>query len=164
MENYYKRYLAGVAQDSEEPVLLRIAEEVDLSHSLLARIVLERHLSHTCYEGQNPPRGVVSQMIKDPLSLIEDKTLANEVNQCILNDPNYGPLMDNIKRSIGYEYELILRERLQNRGIPFLGEDDMRSRGYDKTPDCKLEIPIGKCEGYFSDLTLELCRRTSANG
>lgn len=72
-------------------------------------------------------------------------------------------------RSIGYEYELILRERLQNRGIPFLGEngfvlklvrivcfntfsvfhfhlkgeDDMRSRGYDKTPDCKLEIPIG---------------------
>ena len=27
--------------------------QVDLSHSLLARIVLERHLSHTCYEGQN---------------------------------------------------------------------------------------------------------------
>lgn len=26
-------------------------------------------------------------------------------------------------RSIGYEYELILRERLQNRGIPFLGEN-----------------------------------------
>ena len=80
-------------------------------------------------------------------------------------------------RSIGYEYELILRERLQNRGIPFLGrimalfwglfkfdneitfpcfhlkgEDDMRSRGYDKTPDCKLEIPIGECERYFSDV------------
>lgn len=142
MENYYQRYLAGVAQESTEPVLLRIAEEVDLSHSLLARIVLERHLSHTCFDGENPPRAVVSQMMKDPLTLIGDKTLANEVHQCILNDPNYGPLVDNIKRSVGYEYELILREKLQNRGIPFLGEDDMRSRGYDKTPDCKLEIPI----------------------
>ena len=27
------------------------------------------------------PKGVVSQMMKDPLSLIEDKTLANEVHQ-----------------------------------------------------------------------------------
>ena len=27
------------------------------------------------------PRGVVSQMMKDPLSLIEDKTLATEVHQ-----------------------------------------------------------------------------------
>lgn len=27
------------------------------------------------------PRAVVSQMMKDPLSLIEDKTLANEVHQ-----------------------------------------------------------------------------------
>ena len=25
-------------------------------------------------------------------------------------------------RSIGYEYELILREKLQNRGIPFIGK------------------------------------------
>lgn len=47
------RYLAGVAQESTEPVLLRIAEEVDLSHSLLARIVLERHLSRTCFDGEN---------------------------------------------------------------------------------------------------------------
>ena len=82
--------------------------------------------------------------------------------------------LDKCFSSVGYEYELILREKLQNRGIPFLGkngkkviffsflasliplyynvilkimffegEDDMRSRGYDKTPDCKLEIPIG---------------------
>ena len=47
------RYLAGVAQESTEPILLRIAEEVDLSHSLLARIVLERHLSHTRFQGEN---------------------------------------------------------------------------------------------------------------
>ena len=27
------------------------------------------------------PKGIVSQMMKDPLSLIEDKMLANEVHQ-----------------------------------------------------------------------------------
>ena len=32
------------------------------------------------------PRGVVSQMMKDPLSLIEDKTLANEVHQVPVNN------------------------------------------------------------------------------
>ena len=32
--------------------------QVDLSHSLLARIVLVRHLSHTCYEEQNRKCGM----------------------------------------------------------------------------------------------------------
>ena len=32
------------------------------------------------------PKGTVSQMMKDPLSLIEDKTLANEVQQVTINN------------------------------------------------------------------------------
>ncbi|EDO29082.1 predicted protein, partial [Nematostella vectensis] len=44
--------------------------------------------------------------------------------------------------SVGYEYEFILKEKLQNRNIEFIDEDIMRAKGYDKTPDFKLEIPI----------------------
>ncbi|XP_078000917.1 CDAN1-interacting nuclease 1-like [Glandiceps talaboti] len=146
MEEYYQRYLKGISQSYKEPVLLRIAEEVDLSHSLLARIVLERHLAHTKYEGNSPPKSVVTQLMKDT-SMIEDSVLSFEVQQCILNDANYGPLVDNIKHSVGAEYEFILQEKLHNRGLAFLGEDDMRSRGYDKTPDIKLEVPIA-VDGY----------------
>ncbi|XP_048586004.1 CDAN1-interacting nuclease 1 isoform X2 [Nematostella vectensis] len=141
MERYYQRYLLEKSQNSDEPVMLRLAEEVDLSHSLFARIILERHLATTCYEGDHPPKAVVSQIMKDPF-LLEDKVLAYEIQQCILNDPNYGPLVDNIKRSVGYEYEFILKEKLQNRNIEFIDEDIMRAKGYDKTPDFKLEIPI----------------------
>ncbi|XP_031564877.1 protein C15orf41 homolog [Actinia tenebrosa] len=146
MEEYYQRYLEGVSENLNDPVMLRLAEEVDLSHSLFARIVLERYLAHSSYNGENPPKGVVSQIIKDP-SILTDKVLAYEIQQCILNDPNYGPLVDNIKRSVGYEYELILKEKLHNRNISFIGEEEMRAKGYDKTPDFKLEIPIA-VDGY----------------
>lgn len=47
-------------------------------------------------------------------------------------------------RSIGYEYEIRLRRELQDANVVFLHEDDLRTRGYDKTPDIKLEIPVGK--------------------
>lgn len=45
-------------------------------------------------------------------------------------------------RSIGEEYEIKLQEQLKKCEIPFYDENHLRSRGYDKTPDFKLEIPI----------------------
>ncbi|WAR19185.1 CDIN1-like protein [Mya arenaria] len=83
--------------------------------ALLGRIILERHLSATKYEGELPPKSVVTQYMKEP-SLIEDPQLAIEIHQ--------------------------LNHILDRLGLAYIGEDQMRAKGYDKTPDVKLEVPI----------------------
>lgn len=39
-------------------------------------------------------------------------------------------------------YERKLKCHLQKLNLPFLDEHQLRLRGYDKTPDVKLEVPI----------------------
>ncbi|CAL4074191.1 unnamed protein product, partial [Meganyctiphanes norvegica] len=51
------------------------------------------------------------------------------------------------KHSIGHEYEEMLKRRLNELNISYEHEDDLRSKGYDKTPDIKLTIPIA-IDGY----------------
>lgn len=45
--------------------------------------------------------------------------------------------------SVGHEYEFHLRRELDRLNIGYYSEDELRSRGYDKTPDIKLHVPIG---------------------
>jgi hypothetical protein len=47
-----------------------------------------------------------------------------------------------LDRTIGLEHELILHEKLLNLGLPFRTEDDLRTQGYQKTPDVLLDVPI----------------------
>ena len=61
----------------------------------------------------------------------------------MLEDDEYGPIAEATKHSIGYEYEIKLQLELEQLKITFLHEEDLRVKGYDKTPDIKLEIPIG---------------------
>ncbi|XP_028933712.1 CDAN1-interacting nuclease 1 isoform X2 [Ornithorhynchus anatinus] len=44
VQSYYDRYLRGVRENSSAPVLLELANEVDFSPALMARIVLENFL------------------------------------------------------------------------------------------------------------------------
>nr|XP_020747386.1 uncharacterized protein C15orf41 homolog isoform X2 [Odocoileus virginianus texanus] len=86
-------------------------------------------------------------MLRDP-SQIPDGVLANQVYQCIVNDCCYGPLVDCIKHAIGHEHEVLLRDLLLEKNLSFLDEDQLRARGYDKTPDFILQVPVA-VEGHI---------------
>ncbi|KAM4691045.1 CDAN1-interacting nuclease 1 [Rhinophrynus dorsalis] len=139
VEMYYSRYLSEVVKDPTAPVLLDLANEVDFSPALIARTVLERYLQDK--DGIQPTKPILNSMLRDT-SLIPDPVLANQVHQCIINDCCNGPLVDCIKHSIGYEHEVLLREKLMENNIAFLDEDQLRVKGYDKTPDFILEVPV----------------------
>lgn len=66
-----------------------------------------------------------------------------QVLGCIARDTNSSPFVDRIRQSVGEEFELLLQRQLFNRGIPFEAEDELRKRGFSKTPDVKLLVPIG---------------------
>ncbi|CAL8273615.1 unnamed protein product [Merluccius merluccius] len=119
--------------------------QVDLSPALMARIILDRYLQDL--EGAVPSKPVLNSMLKEP-SLIPDQTLAKHIYQCTINDCCYGPLVDCIKHAIGQEHEVLLCDRLKERNLSFLDENQLRAMGYDKTPDIILEVPIA-VEGHI---------------
>ena len=146
VDSYYRTYCSGV-QGNKKHVLLSLANDIDLSPALLARMILEHSMTKARDDGTSPPKSLVTRMMKDT-TLIEDPILATEVHTCIMCDDHYGPVVDNIKHSIGHEYEFKLTKILDDLGIAYIGEDQMRARGYDKTPDIKLEVPIS-VDGYI---------------
>ncbi|XP_036695922.1 CDAN1-interacting nuclease 1 isoform X2 [Balaenoptera musculus] len=145
LKQRFPRYLNGVGKNGAAPVLLELANEVDYAPSLMARIILERFLQE--HEEAPPSKSVINSMLRDP-SQIPDGVLANQVYQCIVNDCCYGPLVDCIKHAIGHEHEVLLRDLLLEKNLSFLDEDQLRAKGYDKTPDFILQVPVA-VEGHI---------------
>ncbi|XP_069640192.1 CDAN1-interacting nuclease 1 isoform X2 [Haliaeetus albicilla] len=50
--------------------------------------------------------------------------------------------------AIGHEHEVLLREMLLEKKLSFIAEDQLRAKGYDKTPDFILEVPVA-VEGHI---------------
>ncbi|XP_046873667.1 CDAN1-interacting nuclease 1 isoform X2 [Hypomesus transpacificus] len=78
IEDYYQRYLSRASSRPSSPVLLELANEVDLSPALMARIILDRFLQDQ--EGGAPSKPVLTSMLREP-SLIPDQALANHIYQ-----------------------------------------------------------------------------------
>ncbi|XP_061752038.1 CDAN1-interacting nuclease 1 isoform X3 [Nerophis ophidion] len=117
IESHYQRYLSKAKAHPTAPVLLDLANEVDFSPALMARIILDRFLQDL--EGEMPSKTVLNNMLKEP-SLIPDQTLAKNVYQCTVNDCCYGPLVDCIKHAIGQEHEVLLCDKLKEKNLSFL--------------------------------------------
>ncbi|XP_063539332.1 CDAN1-interacting nuclease 1 [Cydia strobilella] len=130
---YYELY-EGLMRDksTEDGVLLQLSDNQGISPALFARSLLQNVYSDS---------SMVKKCFKDT-TLIEDKELAYQVFLGTMNDNQYGPYADVIKQSIGLEYELRLEKELRLMNITFSDENVLRSRGYDKTPDFKLDVPI----------------------
>ncbi|XP_017879510.1 uncharacterized protein C15orf41 homolog isoform X1 [Ceratina calcarata] len=137
-KNYYDIYVKAVQNGEPVGILLKMAKEIGAPPALLARNVLEKHCGK---DDSNVSRNEVSKLFKDT-TLIQDKDLAYEVYLCILYDNLYGPIADAVGVSVGQEYELKIQNYLTERKLAFRNEEQLRSRGYDKTPDFKLEVPI----------------------
>ena len=122
--------------------LVSLAFNSGCSPALTARSVLEQHCrSHGQTDSADREKTQVSQMMKDT-TLIEDGRLAMEVFLATIKDDSYGCFAEAIKQSIGEEHEQKIKDLLTQLHIPFADEHDMRSQGYDKTPDIKLDVPI----------------------
>nr|XP_025949742.1 uncharacterized protein C15orf41 homolog isoform X2 [Dromaius novaehollandiae] len=147
VETYYQRYLNGVMKNAAAPVLLELANEVDFAPSLMARIVLERFLQE---QGQAiPSKTLINSMLRDP-SQIPDGVLANQVYQVLITVVFFfcGNAVICLADAIGHEHEVLLREMLLEKNLSFIAEDQLRAKGYDKTPDFILEVPVA-VEGHI---------------
>lgn len=70
-----------------------------------------------------------------------------QVVDCIERDEFCSPYVDRIQMAVGSEYEYILQQALRSRGVHFYTEGDLRCKGFSKTPDVLLKVPIGVRDG-----------------
>ncbi|XP_064089356.1 CDAN1-interacting nuclease 1-like [Macrobrachium nipponense] len=141
----YERYLSKTQSGEPPEILVRMAKEMDYSASMLSKLILEQYLNTNCPQ-MTVGKSQINRLLRDT-TLIEDRDLGREVYLCLLQDDAYGPFADSIKHSVGHEYEFLLIHELKKLNISFQNEDELRLKGYDKTPDVKLNIPIA-VDGY----------------
>jgi len=146
----YREFVAGIQEENFEPgIITNLAIRDKTSPALAARIILEEYLKDIDPEAEPSDRRNidpalrlrVSELLKNH-ALIQDRDLAHEILIAKVKDHSYGPIAEAIKHSIGEEHEQKIKDKLQALNIPFSDEHVLRSRGYDKTPDVKLDVPI----------------------
>eukprot|EP00250_Pteridium_aquilinum_P005612 c15684_g1_i1 orf=41-973(+) len=86
--------------------------------------------------------GEISVNLHGCLPCVSWGRLHDDLYKCMDHDNATSPYIELIRRVTGIEYEAHLCRQLQELGIPFQTENDLRAAGFSKTPDVKLEVPI----------------------
>lgn len=129
--DHWKQFQSN--HDSSKEAIHNLAKQLGLPPVMLAKMFIEL---------TELDKNQTSTYILRNLEVIEDKVLREQVQYCLDNDDQFGPSIDLIKKSIGEEYELILKDKLTLMNVPFKDENILRDQGYDKTPDLLLTVPI----------------------
>ncbi|XP_039279513.1 CDAN1-interacting nuclease 1 [Nilaparvata lugens] len=140
----YRRFTGAVAEGETPGIIIRLAQEVNVCPALVARSILAQYYIDNNLEDNGEfasEKVFVTTMMKDTSS-INDRDLALEVFLSVMYDDQYGPVADSIKHCIGADYEEVLKAKLRALGVSFKDESVLRARGYDKTPDVKLDFPL----------------------
>lgn len=130
-----------------ENIIVEMSNELNISPILMARLILDGFIKLGTLELvdqesiKHKDKISISFLIKET-HLLKNGRLASEIMECCFLDEDYGPSIDLIKNLIGIEYELKLERMLLEKGIAFAKENELREKGFDKTPDFKLELPI----------------------
>ncbi|KAL3916023.1 MAG: hypothetical protein SGPRY_006994 [Prymnesium sp.] len=124
---YVARYEAGES-------IIDLSTREGISPTIMARLVLEERLGVR--------RGKEAGQLLKHVEQIEEERLRAQVAAAVEADAFNGPYVDTVKRLVGIEYECVLQQKLMMSNVPFITEEEMRSRGDAKTPDALLTVPL----------------------
>jgi len=81
------------------------------------------------------------EYIHDP-ELLPDQSVAAEIREAVENDIVYSPEASLRQKERGLWGEDLLHQWLDEQGIKYLTENDLRGTEHTKTPDCLLDKPV----------------------
>ncbi|CAF0969792.1 unnamed protein product [Brachionus calyciflorus] len=148
--NLSLKYNEKCSSDSEtfpKNIILEMANDTGIAPILMARLILDGFIKQDALELvdqesiKNKDKISISFLIKET-HLLKNGRLGYEIMECCFEDEDYGPSIDLVKNLIGLEYECKLERLLIQNGISFVKESELREKGFDKTPDFKLDLPI----------------------
>lgn len=71
------------------------------------------------------------------------RRLQADIALCVLCDRVYSPDSDAARHAAGLTHEARLYADLRGAGVAFWSEEELRARGFLKTPDAKLQVGLG---------------------